>query len=226
MRRTANWCGRSTSKEKFGGKGFEFGYAATPLVEDARVILPVGGPKAGLAALDTKDGSTVWTAGSDSASYCPAFPIMFNKRRCVVGYMQNSLLLVDMSNGKVLYRQALSVGYDEHSAWPIYREPHLALTAPFRVPTTRYELSEGQDGAIACKVNWLSKEMSNDVASSVLYEKHLYGFNLRDLQARAHRASRGTFKCIDWDTGRSCAGRPKTSATRVRDRGRQTSDVE
>jgi outer membrane protein assembly factor BamB len=30
-------------KERFQGKGWDFGYGATPLVEDDRVILPVGG---------------------------------------------------------------------------------------------------------------------------------------------------------------------------------------
>jgi hypothetical protein len=32
----------------------------------------------------------------------------------------------------------------------------------------------------------------------------VYGFDLRDLQSRAHRASRGAFKCIDWETGKFC----------------------
>ncbi len=189
-------------KEKFAGKGFGFGYAATPLVLDDKVIVPVGGPDASLVALHVDDGRVMWSVGSDRASYCPAFPITFAGRRCVVGYLENALIIVELATGKLLQRQPLSAGYDEHSAWPIWREPHLLLTAPFRAPATRFELTPGPDGLLDCKTQWLSKEMSNDVASSVLYENHLYGFDLKQLQASKHRASRGTFKCLDWDTGK------------------------
>jgi outer membrane protein assembly factor BamB len=48
---------------RFTGRGAEFGYACTPLVEDGKVILPVGGPGASLVALDATDGSTAWQSG-------------------------------------------------------------------------------------------------------------------------------------------------------------------
>lgn len=78
-------------REKFKGKGFEFGYAATPLVEDDKVLVPVGGPNAGLVALHVDDGRTVWAVDSDAANYCPAMAFDFQGRRCVIGYLQNSL---------------------------------------------------------------------------------------------------------------------------------------
>lgn len=189
-------------REKFHAKGILFGYAATPLVEDDKVILPVGGPGASLVALHVDDGRTVWAVGDDSASYCPAFPFTFQGRRCVAGYLQNALVLVELATGKLLHRQSFSAGYDERSAWPIYREPHLFLASPFRVPAARFELAEGPTDTLACKLQWLSKEMCNDVVSSVLHEGHLYGFDLKQLQASAHHTSRGTFKCLDWSTGK------------------------
>ena len=188
-------------KERFQGKGWGFGYAATPLVEDDKVILPVGGPNASLVALHVDDGSTVWQTGNDPASYCPAMPLTFQGRRCVVGYLQNAMILVDLASGELLHRQLLSGGYDEHSAWPIYQEPHLVLAGPFRVPAVRYELQPGPHGAIACKLQWTSKQMCNDVVSSVFHKESLYGFDLKQLQSSPHRASRGAFKCVDWSTG-------------------------
>src|SRR5262249_30264076 len=141
---------------------------------DDKVIIPVGGQDASLVALHVDNGRTVWAVGSDPASYCPAMPITFRGRRLVVGYLQNAMILADLATGKQVYRQALSKGYDEHSAWPIYREPHLLLAAPFRLPAARYELQEGSDDSITCKTNWLSKQMSNDIVSSVLFRDHLY----------------------------------------------------
>jgi outer membrane protein assembly factor BamB len=187
---------------KFRGEGFGFGYAITPTVEDGRVILPAGGPDASLVALDAGDGHTLWATGSDPASYCPALPITFAGRRCVVGYLQNALVIVEAATGKQLHRQPLSAGYDEHSAWPLYREPHLLLTAPFRAPALRLELRSGSDGGLVAKTQWMNREFSNDVVSSVLVRDHIYGFDLRQLQSSLHRPSRGSFKCVEWATGK------------------------
>lgn len=188
-------------REQFQGQGFGFGYAITPYVADDLVILPVGGPSASIVALHADDGRTVWRTGSDPASYCPAVPITIQGQRCIVGYLQNALILVDFATGKLLHRQSLSSGYDEHSAWPLYREPHLLLLSPFRLPAQRLELRPGPEGAILCSLQWTSRELCNDILSSVLYRGHVFGFDLKQQQASAHRPSRGAFKCLDWDTG-------------------------
>jgi hypothetical protein len=189
-------------KEKFHGEGYGFGFAATPLVHDGKVIVPAGGAEAGLVALHADDGRTVWTAAHGPASYCGALPVRLQGREYIVGYLQNALVIVEASTGKVVARQALSNGYDEHSAWPLYREPHLLLTGPFRTAATRWRLQPAPDGSLLCRPDWTSRELSNDILSSVLYKDHVYGFDLRQLQASRHRASRGAFKCLDWSTGK------------------------
>lgn len=188
--------------ERFGGRGRSFGFAATPLVDDGRVYLPVGGRKAGLVALDAADGSTVWTVSDDPASYCPALAISWNGRRIIVGYMENSLLLVAAADGALVARMPLSTGYDEHSAWPLYREPDLALTSPFRAPARRLRLGSVESGAIALKESWSSPSLSNDVVSSVLLGDSVYGFDLKQMQSSAHRRSRGVFRRLDWESGK------------------------
>jgi len=189
-------------KEQFQGKGYGFGYAITPLVESDLVILPVGGPDASVVALSAADGQTVWATGSDPASYCPAMPITFQGKRYIVGYLQNALVLLELASGKLLHRQPLSAGYDEHAAWPIYREPHLLLTSPFRVSAESYEIEQGSRDSLLCRPRWTSRELCNDIVSSVLYESHVYGFDLRQLQASKHRPSRGVFRCLDWSSGK------------------------
>jgi outer membrane protein assembly factor BamB len=190
-------------RERFKCPDHDFGFAASPLVEDDKVIVPVGGAKPSLVAVHVDDGRTVWTAGEDPASYCSALPITFAGRRCVVGYLRNALILADMKTGQLLYRHTLSSGYDEHSAWPLYREPHLFLAAPFRVPAQLLELRPGPwADTLSAKTAWSSRDLCNDIVSSVLYENHIYGFDLKQLQSSAHRPSRGTFKCLDWSTGK------------------------
>jgi outer membrane protein assembly factor BamB len=187
--------------KKFDGKGTEFGYAATPLVENGRMFLPVGGKGASVVALDAKDGSVVWTAGNDPASYCPIFPVTLGGRRLAIGHLRNSLVAHDMASGELLWRKSLSQGYDEHSAWPLYAEPDLLMIAPFRAGARLYRL-EFVEARLDAKPAWGTPELSNDVCSSVLVNGFVYGFDLKQPQTSAHRPSRGRFKCLDFATGK------------------------
>ena len=201
------------ANRKFGGRGTDFGYACSPLVEQGKVILPVGGKDAAVVALDARDGSTVWASGDEPASYASAIPITFAGRRCVVAFLQNALIIFDLQTGRLLWRERYSRGYDEHAAAPLYDEPYLMVSCPFQYGADCYRLaaaeaeSAGSDAgesdapAIAATLVWSTRELSNDTASSVLVDGHVYGFDIRDPQARANRPSRGTFKCLDLVTG-------------------------
>jgi outer membrane protein assembly factor BamB len=183
-------------REKFQGKGTEFGYAATPLVEAGRVYLPVGGPDASVIALDAITGATVWAAGEDPASYCPALPITVGGRRLIVAYIRNCIVAHDPTTGARVWRTELSADYDEHAAWPLYKEPDLLISAPFKSGSRLLRLGSAEPRPV-----WASKALSNDICSSVLVDGHVYGFDLQQLQASANRTSRGRLKCLDFATG-------------------------
>jgi hypothetical protein len=187
--------------ESFHGKGVEFGYSCSPVVVDQRVIFPVGGAGASIVALDTRTGDVLWQAGDDPASYTPAYPITFRGRSLVIGYMQNALVICETATGRALARLDLSRGYDEHAAWPIYSEPYLWISGPFQWGSQLYELTEDGD-ALRLQSVWKERIMSNDIVSSVLVNGTLYGFDVRDPQAKTHRPTRGHFRAIDFLSGR------------------------
>ncbi len=192
--------------ERFDGRGTGFGYSCSPLVEDGKVILPVGGEGASVVALNAENGSTVWASGSEKASYCSALPIDFEGRRCVVAFLQNALALFDLKTGRELALEVFSSGYDEHAAAPLYREPLLMVASPFRAGAACYRLERQEttgatDGAIKLTPVWTNRQFSNDTASSLLVDGQVYGFDLREAQAKAQRPSRGTYKCLDFSMG-------------------------
>lgn len=202
------WLWQVNVNAKFDGRGTGFGYAGSPLVEDDKVILPVGGEGASVVALDAEDGSTVWSSGDEPASYCSALPFNFQGRRCVVAFLQNALALFDLETGEQVGLHPYSSGYDEHAAAPLYDEPYLMAASPFRAGAVCYRLEtlnsttdvEGPAPIDLVPV-WTNRRFSNDTASSVLVEGHVYGFDLREAQAKAQRPSRGTYKCLDFSTG-------------------------
>lgn len=187
-------------REKFGSRGTEFGFASTPTVEDGRVYLPVGGEDAAMVALGVADGGTLWASGDDPASYCPAYPITLDGRRIVVGFFMNSIALFDAKTGLRLWRERFSTSYDEHAAWPLFDGRHLLIASPFRVGSQLYSFQEGAEGITAKKV-WSGRQFSNDVCSSLLSNGHVFGFDIQQAQASTQRASRGSFKCLDFSTG-------------------------
>ncbi len=186
-------------QQDFRGRGTDFGYACSPTVVEGLVVMPVGGPGASLVALDANTGATVWQAGDEPASYTPAFPINWSGKRLVVGHMQNALILCELGTGRQLSQLDLSTGYDEHSAWPIYSEPFLWISGPFRGGSQLLEVAGGDSPSL--KVVWKKSILSNDILSSVLVDGAVYGFDVLDAQAKTQRPTRGHFRCIDLLTG-------------------------
>lgn len=187
-------------KKEFGTAGTDFGYSCSPTVVDGLVFLPVGGPNASMIALEANSGRVRWRSGNDSASYTPAYPITFRNQRCVLGYLQNALVLYDLTTGEQLWRKQLSSGYDEHSAWPIYSEPFLWLSSPFQAGSELLKITGNSTQPLTTV--WKSKLLSNDIFSSILIDGALYGFDLHEAQAKTHRPSRGVFRCLDFMTGK------------------------
>lgn len=188
---------------RFRGEGTEFGYSASPRVIVGKVLLPIGGRDAAVVAFDARTGNVVWQAGDEPASYCTLQTLTIAGTEYVLAYLQNGILLCRLDNGTVVWREELSHGYDEHSAMPLVHADQFLISGPFRAGASMYRVTMDErvvDKAHA-RMTWSTPKFSNDTASSVLADGAIYGFDLRDPQAKAHRPSRGEYRCLDWDTG-------------------------
>lgn len=188
---------------RFRGEGTEFGYSASPRVIDGKVLLPIGGRNAAVVAFDARTGDVVWQAGDEPASYCTLQTLTLAGTDYVLAYLQNGILLCRLDNGTVVWRDELSHGYDEHSALPLVQGDQFLISGPFKAGASMYRvtLDDNVTDKARARVLWSTPKFSNDTASSVLWDGAIYGFDLRDPQAKAHRPSRGEYRCLDWDTG-------------------------
>ena len=233
-------------KKSHHGKGTDFGYASSPVIIDNRLIVPVGGLDASVVALDPADGSELWASGESPASYATPLPITWRGRSLVVTPLENSIAAFDVATGTHQWEVEFSEGYDEHSAAPLYQEPFLVVSSPFRSGAKQFHLvpapsdkrleaardqaNQPQKEVVEAKnhnppdetiglrgepaggvvsesmgqpvVVWDTPKFSNDVASSVLVDGRIYGFDLKDPQSRLDRPSKGEFRCLDFQTGR------------------------
>ena len=128
--------------------------------------------------------------------------------------------------GELLWEQSYSSGYDEHAAFPLYDEPYLRTMQPFRAGSDLYMLEAApRKNGTPDKSQYRLKplrhdsQMSNDVASSVLVNGCVYGFDVQGRQTSPHRPTRGMFRCMDFTTGKTLwsSDRPGQASIAVAD---------
>jgi outer membrane protein assembly factor BamB len=175
------------TRQKFGApKGF-FGAACSPLVDDGRVLMNVGGPNgAGIAAFDATTGKVLWTATSDEAGYSAPVLTMIGGARHALFWTRAGLVDADPVNGKVRFqfpwrsRSHASV----NAAAPVVVGNLVFLSASYGTGATLLQI-EGTE----VKQIWASDDaLSNHYATSVYHDGYLYGYHGRQEFGQSLRA--------------------------------------
>ena len=188
--------------EKFKGEGPGFGYACSPLVDDEKVILPVGGRGASVVACSTRDGSVVWKSGDDAASYSSTLSIQVQGHRQVVSFLQHALVAQDPLTGQELWRDRWSAsGYDQHNTAPVYQEPYLFCSTCCKRGARVLKLGY-EKGTAKAELAWTNTAFCNDIYSSVIVGGYIYGSGLEQPAASPRGGTRSQFKCVELATGR------------------------
>ncbi len=166
------------TRQKFGApKGF-FGAACSPLVDDGRVLMNIGGPNgAGIGAFDAATGKVLWTASSDEAGYSAPVVATIGGARHALFWTRAGLIDADPANGKVRFefpwrsRSHASV----NAAAPVVVGNLVFLSASYGTGAIVLEI----DGT-AVKQLWASDDaLSNHYATSVYRDGYLYGYHGR-----------------------------------------------
>ncbi len=84
----------------FGAEIPIWGFCASPLLVDDKLIITAGGPEAFLVALDPKTGDTIWTTPGREPAYCSFICADLGGHRQVVGYDHDSLGGWDLQTGE------------------------------------------------------------------------------------------------------------------------------
>jgi outer membrane protein assembly factor BamB len=183
--------------------GVDFGYAATPLVIGGRLYAPAPAGTGTVSAfcLDAQTGTLIWRAGTSTPSYASLTPISVGGKECLLLPLRNGVALFDRASGEELWKEEWTRGYDEHSCWPVYQEPFLLFTSPFRRAARVYRFTlHGKH--VAAESVWEERVLSNDVFPSALHAGHVYGFDVQSQQSDLLGRTRGTLKCVELATGK------------------------
>lgn len=161
---------------EFGGSQIHWGLSESPLVDGTRLIVTPGGKEKAVVALDKKTGRALWSAGDDAAGYSSAIAFDFGGQRHVVAFMAHGAMGINAANGWVQWKYNKVSNRTANVATPIYRDGHVFLSSDYGTGCALLKLAAAGDRVNATEV-YFNQEMKNHYCSSVLQDKHLYGFS-------------------------------------------------
>jgi outer membrane protein assembly factor BamB len=168
--------------DDFGGKAPIWGYSTSPLVQDDTVYLEAGGAFGhALIALNASDANLRWNVGDYKVSYSSPTPIEIDGQKQVVFFTAHQIISVDATTGKVVWFHRWKTSYDVHAATPIFLPPNrLFIASGYGTGAAMFQVNKGT-GPYAIKELWRSKNMQNKMATSIIHNKHIFGFDDFDL---------------------------------------------
>jgi outer membrane protein assembly factor BamB len=172
--------------EEFGASTPKWGFATSPLVDQQRLLVNVGGSGgSSIVAFDKGNGKELWRSQEDKAGYSTPIVITIGERRQVVFFTGNNLVAVAPEDGRLLWKQPWKTSYDVNAATPVFVPPdRIFVSSGYDVGGAVYRVAAGEVVEV-----WRNREMKNKFSSSVLHDGHLYGFDEK------------TFKCVDAANG-------------------------
>ncbi len=155
----------------------EWGYSASPLVLEGRVIVTAGGEGKLLVAYDRNSGDMIWSGGDDRIGY--SSPTLMNLAGVpqIVSFNHSSITSHDPENGQVLWSRE----------WPD-RQPN--VMQPLQLPGDRVMASSGYGAgaklfsvrlstadSLSVELVWESRRMKSKFANIVYHRGYVYGLD-------------------------------------------------
>jgi outer membrane protein assembly factor BamB len=168
-----------------------FGAGSTPILLGDKLLVDVGGKKAGIVGLNIESGDTAWTATTDEASYSSPASIVRGKQHDALFITRLNCVQIDPSTGKAatLFKFGKS-GPTVNAAAPLINNGLLFVTASYGVGARCSKLAGGE-------VVWADDDtLSSQYSTPVIRDGYLYGIHGREDIPPAH------LRCVELKTGK------------------------
>ena len=149
---------RVDALKELKAKNLFFGQACSPLVDDGKVFVAVGGEGCAVAAFKTDNGEVAWKKLDAPASY--SSPILFgkDKERQLVFLTGAGLASLDPADGAVWWQYPVKDEANENSATPVRAGDRLiASTVKFGGVALKLETKDGKPTAAK---DWKNPELT------------------------------------------------------------------
>jgi outer membrane protein assembly factor BamB len=173
--------------------GSYFGVGTSPLVEDNRVLVNVGGKGAGIVAFDLGTGKEVWKATTDGASYSSPVAGTVDGVRHALFFTRQGVVILDPKTGtpRFTMRWRARIDASVNAATPLLINDLAFFSTSYDTGALLLKLRK--DGA---DIVWQNDEsMSNHYNTCIHHNGFLYGFHGRQEVG-------ADFRCVELKTGK------------------------
>lgn len=200
------------SKSEFKSSATWHGCAASPLVTDRAVILPVGSTNnGGIVAFNPEDGRTLWQVTGEKASASSPVLQRLDGKDQVIVVTRDAVHGLDPATGRDYWRLPTrrQTSGDVYAASPIViGDNAVLLSGWYKLGALLFDVKDNQPTP-----RWhLDDALSSHYACPLVEEGHAYGFH-------GHAWERGgpNLRCLELATGKVAWEQPKVgSGTLVR----------
>jgi hypothetical protein len=122
---------RTNVLKETNSRPIEWGSSSSPLISGDHIFVQCGREgDATAVCVDKNSGAIVWKSEAKSvAGYSSLVLIDVGPGKQLVVYAGDTVYGVDPKNGKTLWKEAFKADYDVTAATPVFRAPHLLITA-------------------------------------------------------------------------------------------------
>ena len=172
-----------------------FGAGSTPIIADNKILVNVGGKDgAGIVGLALDDGTTIWKATHERASYSSPVHVTINGQPMVLFITRMKAMVINPKDGRVQWELPFGkLGSTVNAASPLVFEDRVFLTASYGIGAVlaRYTSTEQN-------ILWRDGEkvMSSQYNSCVYRNDFFYGIHGREDVGSA------ALRCVKAETGR------------------------
>ncbi|MGF1484842.1 MAG: PQQ-binding-like beta-propeller repeat protein [Opitutales bacterium] len=174
------------------GRRPRWGFSSAPLVVDGMVVVEPGGRNASIVALDAKTGAVKWKAGSSEAGYSSPIAYTHRGQDTLLVFNAYGIIAHALSSGKELWKKRWDTSYDVNAAVPLAADEKVFISSGYGKGSALLDV-----GGSSPKTVWEHDKFQNQLTSSVLYEGHLYGFNVHHIGRKRGQS----LMCVELDSG-------------------------
>ena len=164
--------------KEFGGSQPRWMISESPLVDGPHLVVSPGGRGAGMVKLDKMTGKTVWVAKelSDTAAYSSIVAADVQGVRTYMTFTETAGVGVRASDGKLMFRYPNAANSVANIATPVYSDNKVFFASGYGTGGGLLNLTV-QNGEVAAKEAYFTRDMKNHHGGMVLVDGYLYGYN-------------------------------------------------
>jgi outer membrane protein assembly factor BamB len=190
---------------QFQAKNLFFGMACSPLVEDNKVLLNIGGKGTSVVAFDKATGEVIWKSQDDRASYSSPISLGKGTERQVIFLTGDGLVSLSPADGSLFWRYPLVDKLLESSTTPV-RSGEFLLASSITYGGVGLRL-ESKDGKPAATEVWKNEDLTSYFTTPVpVGPDHIYFVKGTRPPALFNRA---TLHCVEARTGKDLWRKPQ-----------------